>query len=370
MNRFCSISGLGLYFVLILSGCAASQTDVFLSDNEMINNTDIKVIGVTASDSEQTAVYELLQQVKRISVITPEGSEMELDYQFWTNEIVNKLTRLNISDRQNHTYLHTLILRSDMGTPMVMQIGFDSLTIDDQTYTNDLLPEIVLGIRGAIGKQLLADLTIDQLSVFMLDVANHPLDFASEEVAELRKVIESATIIRETTDVKYPLFPHYVIQILNGDKSVVHLDIIGDNIISIPFGKDQTFYYYVSENLFAKFYRTLPPFDFLEDNPKSLFYASAIEISEKGHDAILFGNKDEVSTLNDSITDSFARLLVDGNKLLATEDHQEELFSLIFIGSDQRREVNIYADGYKYKGRYYQSLNIGEKIRKHLESIK
>lgn len=370
MKRLGCISGIGLLFVLILSGCVNSQTETPAADDQVINKNNVKVIGVSSQTPEIKPITELLQQVKKISVITPEGSELELDDRFWGDHILHNLDRLTETTRPNQPYPYTLILRTNTESPLLMQVSNESLTIGDTTYMGDTLPQIMLDIRGAIGKQLLSDITIDQLSVFMLDVANYPLDFATEEIDELRKVIESATFIHESTDLKYPLFPHYVIQILDGDKSVVHLDIIGNNIISIPYGKDETFYYHLSENLYAKFYRILPPFDFLDDNPKYLFDATAIEITEKDREPIHIGQKDVADTVADSITDSFARLLVDGNKLIQMDDLQEELFLLTFIGNNHKREVKVYENSYTYRDRLYQLPNIGEKVRKHISTLK
>ncbi len=370
MKRLGYISSLGLFIVLVLSGCATSQTEAPIADDQIINKNNVKVIGVATQAAENKSVIDLLQQVKKISVITPEGSELELTNSFWKNQILHKLDQLTESKRLNQSYSFTLILRTETESPLLMQVSNESMTIGDTTYISEILPQMVLDIRGAIGKQLIANLAMEQFSVFMLDVASYPLDFATEDVDELRKVIESATFIHESTDLKFPLFPHYVVQILDGDKSVVHLDIIGNNIISIPYGKEQSFYYHLSENLYARFYRILPPFDFLDDNPKSLFNATAIKIIEKDHEPIQFGQEGMVDTVADSVTDSFVRLLVDGNKLVTMDDEQAELFRLSFMGSDQKREVIIYADGYTYRGHFYQSLHIGDKIRKHLSSLK
>lgn len=371
MNRVGTISGISLIFVLLLSSCATTRTESPISEVQIINTSNPKIIGEQSQASESISTVELLQQVQKVSVITPEGSEMELGQSFWTKQILDKLGNLVESNSRNHTYTYTLILRTSFGTPYVMQIGNEALTIGDTTFKSNILPQIVLGIRGEIGKQLLTDMSIDHLSIFMLDVANHPLDLAIDEAEELSEIIESATLIHETSDLQYPLFPHYVVQILDGDKSVVHLDIIGNNIISIPYGKDDAFYYHVSENLYARFFKMLPPFDFLEDNPKSLFFASSIEIRDKENQRILqFGADGVANSLADTITDSFVRLLVDANRHTDVDDiSDDEIYEIQFLGLEQERVVTIYSDGYRYKDRYFQSQNIGEKVRTHINSL-
>ncbi len=357
-------------FVLFLAGCSSSiPTDAKSIDQTMINKSEAVSVNVTTPNMDAEHPLETLVQAQKVSVITSDGYEMVLDDYSWLQTIIDNLGQFTKTASQDHSYTYTLIIRSDHSNPLVMRISNDSVAIADQTYSSGILPQVVLDIKGSIGRQMLTDLSIEQAAIFMLDDGNQPLVIADEEMLELKKLIASAKLIHENTDIRFPLFPNYVIQIFNGDKTVINLDVISNNIISVPYGNDQAFYYYLDENIYDRFYRMFPPFDYLDDHPKSLFAASSIEIVDSLGNSTLFGIEDQITTIDDAITDSFARLLVDGIKLDSTTEELEQLYVLIFKDNNQKKMVRIYMDGFKYKDRFYHMRGIGDRVRNHLKSL-
>lgn len=320
-----------------------------------------------ALDTEPT--IETLTEAQKVSVITADGYEMVLDDYSWLQSIVDNLHSFTITPSQAHAYTHTLIIRTDYGNPLVMRISDESMTIADQTYTSDILPNVMLDIKGSIGKQMLSDLSMEQATVFMLDAGNQPLAIATEEMLEIKNLIRSAKFIHESIDIRFPLFPNYVIQVFNGDKSVISLDVISNNIISIPYGKDHTFYYHLDENIYERFYRLFPPFDYLDDHPKSLFAASSIEIIDAFDNRIQFGIDEQTTLIDDAITDSFARLLADGIMRDSALEGQKEEYLLTFYDSNVKKVVHIFADSFMYKDKTYYLRGVSERVHKHLRSL-
>lgn len=368
MSRFGFLSSIGVFF-LLLSGCSVEHTDAPYEDSKIMNKNSVTVIGFTSEEQRiEPSIMELLQDVQRVSVITPEGFEMELDATFWQETLLDHFDEFVEFQSDNPQYSYTLLLRTDEGSPIVMQVGEDAISFADHTYTSAVLPQFILSLRGAIGKQILADLDIEHISITMLDVATQPISFNDHEMQEIRKIIESASLILEPVEQSYPLFPHYVVQLLDGDKSVIQVDIIGHNIIAIPFGKNQRYYYYVDENLYAKFLQNIPPLDFLEDNPKSLFSALATKIRTQTGEEYQFGDPHSSTLHDNSITDSFVRLLIDGKKQ-NPPNHLEILYELIFLDEEHERNVLIYADGFEYKGQYYHLRNVGSSLATHLQNV-
>lgn len=368
MSRFGFLSSIGIFFVL-LTGCSVEHTNAPYEEDKMMNKNQVTVIGASAEKFDAVpSMIDLIHDVKRVSVITPDGFEMELDATFWQEELLDNFDQFTEAQSPNSQYMYTLLLRTNEGSPIVMQVGEQAVTFADRTYTSATLPQFILNLRRAIGSQLLADLNIEHISITMLDVATQPISFEDHEIQEIRKIIESASLILEPLEHSYPLFPHYVVQLLDGDKSVIQLDIIGNNIIAIPFGKNQRYYYYVNENLYAKFLQYIPPLDFLEDHPKSLFSAIATKIRTQEGTEYQFGDP-QLSTLYDnSIADSFVRLLLDGKKQ-TPPSHLEVLYEIIFLDEEHERNVIIYADGYEYRGQYYHLLNAGSILGNHLQNI-
>lgn len=367
VSRFGILSSIGV-FLILLSGCASEQTFESNEASETMNKNRVAVIGMSQEQFSTPSMIDLLHDVKRVSVITPEGFELELDPAFWQDALQNNFDQLIESTSNNLQYPFTLLLRNDEGSPIVMQVGEKAISFADRTYTSTSLPQFILRLQGAIGNQILADLDIEHISITMLDVASQPISFNESEMQEIRKIIESASLILEPLEPSQPLYPHYVVQLLGGDKSVIHLDIIGNNIIAIPFGSNQRYYYYVNENLYAKFLQSIPPLDFLEDNPKSLFSAIATRIRTQDGEEYQFGDPHFTTLHDNSITDSIVRLLVDGKKQ-SPPQNKEMLYELIFLDENDERNVIVYADGYEYKGQYYHLRNIGVLLKNHLLSV-
>jgi len=368
MKKWKLILGVGISFTIILAGCSSSKSEPTSHEKESDSWTKTKVDIDPPMHMEHKSAIELLETIDKVSVITPEGKEIELDQTLIVDELISKLSRLQPSDYPISSNIYTLVLRQQNNTPLVIQIADDGVKISGISYTGEEIPNIIDDVGDAIAKQILSGMVIDQLSLISIDSPNRPVDFNEAEREELSAILEKAVFLPKAPDIIYPLFPHYVVQIMGEDKSVINVDIIAKNIIAIPYGKELALYYKVEENLYDRFYSLLPPFDFSEDNPKSLFLSNGMEISQGNGIPIQFGGIGMESPQIDSITDSFVRILSEGKR--SEREHAGEIkMTFLFYQKDKEKKVEIYENGYRYGNDFYELPNLVEKIEKQLNEV-
>jgi hypothetical protein len=360
--------GVGVSLSCLLAGCSYTKSD----DTAVINETTTKLLTSAQEEHEKIlefgSVTERLDRIHKVSLISPDGTEISLDTGPWFEKIKTDLQSLRPIQTTIHNYDYTMVLWPDEGIPFILQIGEESIQIGDQTYSLEAMQDFISTIQNEIGINFFSNLMIDQINIFSLDVANGPIELESTEFAALKELLMGAEYQERKPDIPFPLFPRYVVQVMDGGKSVINLEVISSNLIAFPYG-NQYIYFKVEENLYDRFFALLPPLDYLDENPKSLFYANAITIKTKDEEKeIRIGKRGMSSPQADSICDYFARLLIAGT---VQEDKPagDEVAAIRFIFADQEREVRIYEDGYFYASNYYELPGIGKRVTDDISEI-
>ncbi|MBO8171033.1 MAG: hypothetical protein H0Z33_03970 [Bacillaceae bacterium] len=348
---------------LFVSGCSNDTADdQNVSKNTVQETAEIET--VTESSSSSGDMASLLQDVKKITIISMDGSEINVELDPFITDIQDLLPTLQKSDKTLSTFDYTVVFWNQQDDPVVMQVGENGVKLGDTYYTGSTVTLLMDLVENYAGNHFFDNLQIDRIMISARDLGQTK-QFSGEDVRVITQSLQNARFIQEPPRIQDPLYPYYVLELDVGGKQIIEVELISPTLLSVDLGEKRS-YYQLKESLYGPLKKQIPLMDYSPGHIKYLFKSSEIKLIDMAEmlpkAEILVGGEGTDPLEVRSITHFFVRLLSTGEPADINLNKNSPSMMLQFKINDTIIPVAVYPDGFIYKNQAYEREGIQQAI--------
>jgi hypothetical protein len=324
------------------------------------------------SQSVKNLPEAIIKNLISVSVMTDNGTEITINKEKFVETFLPFYETWEMVDKASaNNYEYSIILRSSIDHPVVLQVGSKEMKWDQTSYVGDDMGEFTRFIREAAAKNFLKQLEAYQLMVTAKDLGQTK-SLGAEESDQILKIIQSASYTHGKPRLNYPLYPYYVIELDVGGKNIVKVDVISPTLLAVQSGEDRL-YYQTEDSLFSPLKEAVSLVDYSAANMKYLFKATdmlVVDHSRLYQDKRLILNRDKINSFEaKSIIHNFVRSLIESQDKGKNSDNStdEPIYTLKFEVADQEERVYIFKNHFVYHQQTFVKPGIAAEIESNLD---
>lgn len=353
----------------LFSGCSNDGNRESLDTVKEAKTAKVAELERTTQSSSE--ISALLKDVLRVSIITPDGTEIHIANAPFLDELNREFAGMIRSEQAISNFAYTVVLYTKSDEPVVMQVGEEGVRVRETFYQGEAVPAVVDLVKNAVGSYYFANMQIDRIMISAQDL-DRSTQLEGKLVNKFSDTLKTAQYIKEKPRLKDPLFPFYIMEMDIGGKQIVEARILSPTLLSVDSGGVDLFFQ-LKDSIFGLLKQEIPLIDYSDWHIKSLFNANQVSLVD--HDGILPQQKtDLVNAASDpletkGITHFFARLLSQGEPDNTGLDFSQKSPSLElqFFVDHKKVGVEVYSDGFIYRNVPYKKPGILRDIMARME---
>lgn len=361
--------GIMLLFSMMVSGCtdenAAGEQEP-LSKN-IVQDQDGNQTG---SDLMVTSRYLFeANEVDRLTIITEDGSEINLDKEPFLTEMLGIMDTLTTTETHSTSFDYTIVLWTIHDEPVVMQVGKDVLKIGDTYYEGNTMVLLNDLVKKYAGNFYFQELNIDRIMISARDLGKTK-QLSGESLQNMIETLRNARYLEEPPRLRDPLFPYYVLELDIGGKQIVEVDVLSPTLLSVAYGEERS-YYQLEDSLFGSLKEQISLVDYSPHHVKYLYKTNELKLIDQGDylpmGEIVLGGEDTDPLEMKALTHAFVRMLSQGEKDSNVSLEEQPSLMLLFQVNDERLQVPVYRNGFIYRQQPYAREGIFNDILNHIK---
>ncbi len=364
-----ALLGIMLALTSFVSGC--SDDDSATNQMEPLSKNTVQDQKGDLSGNEAMSSRFLFDanEVDRLTIITEDGSEINLEKEPLLTEMLGIMDTLTTSATPSTSFDYTIVLWTVHDEPVVMQIGKDVLKVGDTYYEGNTMVLLNDLVKKYAGNLYLKELNIDRVMISARDLGKTK-QLSGESFLNMIEILRNAQYLEKPPRLRDPLFPYYVLELDIGGKQIVEVDVLSPTLLSVAYGEEHS-YYQLNDSIFGSLKEQISLIDYTPHHVKYLFKTNELRIVDLGDSLpvgeIVLAGEDTDPLEMKALTHSFVRMLSEGKRNSGVSLEEKPSLMLLFQVNDEKLQVPVFRNGFIYRQQLYEREGIFDDILNHIK---
>ncbi|MBP1930774.1 hypothetical protein [Ammoniphilus resinae] len=341
--------------IILIAGCSKE-----LQPEQHITNKGNEHQTYTATQTDPTPQEKwntLLGDLKNISVITKEGTEINLDKQEFLEKF-HQLPFVEEAKEDQYAYDYMVLFWSQTDEPAVVSLTKQGVKWENIFYRGDGATKFSDYIEVNVAKEFFKQVNANRITVISKDL-DQTKQFSDQGIEELFSMLQQAQYLKGGPRIPYPLFPYYVLEMDMAGKDIIQVEVLSPTLISVGQGNEKM-YYQTVDSLYTPLMTEMPITNYSEHSFNHLFKATALQVHDYTREiAQVYDLKlEEMTELEvQSTIHQVVRTLKGGERAVSSKPNSP-VYKLVFAVEKEKILIDVYEDGFIYQGQFYKKSNV------------
>ena|GEM_PF-3140143 len=351
--------------IIFMAGCSKEVQPV--QDITKRENGHQTFMATQTDPSPQEKWNTLLGDLKNISVITKEGTEIHLDKQEFLEKF-HQLPFVEEAKEDQTAYDYMVLFWSQTDEPAVFSLTKQGVKWENTFYQGDGAAKFTDYIEVMVAKEFFKQVNANRIMVMSKDL-DQTKQVSDQSIEPLFSMLQQAQYLKGGPRIPYPLFPYYVLELDMAGKDIIQVEVLSPTLISVGLGNEKM-YYQTIDSLYTPLMNEMPIANYSELSFNHLFKADDLQIHDySGEMAHIYRLKlaDMTDLEIQSTIHQVIRTLKSGERV-GSSKIGSPTYKLLFTVEKEKTLIDVYPDGFIYQGQFYKKSEVIKEFKEMLKN--